>query len=93
LAITFKPDYALAFYNRGMVFYNMGDFNRAILDLDNAIQFNPDYAEAYNSRAIAYFYKKEYKKSREDLSKAEYLGYKVDPIFQADLEKHLTTKK
>jgi tetratricopeptide (TPR) repeat protein len=93
LAIKFKPDYALAFYNRGMVFYNMGDFNRAILDLDNAIQFNPDYAEAYNSRAIAYFYKKEYKKSREDLSKAEYLGYKVDPIFQADLEKHLTTKK
>ena len=35
---------------RGGIFYDMGDYNHAIDDLDRAIQINPGFALAYNGR-------------------------------------------
>ncbi|HLG30957.1 MAG TPA: tetratricopeptide repeat protein [Candidatus Brocadiales bacterium] len=39
----------------------------------------PSDAEAYNNRAVAYYYKGEYDKAREDVHKAQDLGYHVNP--------------
>ena len=53
-AIDLKPDYAKAYYNRGIAYGDKGDFDRAIEDFNKAIDLNPDYAKAYYSRGIAY---------------------------------------
>ena len=53
-AIRLKPDYADAYYNRGLAYYHKGQYDRAIADYDEAIRLKPDYADAYNNRGNAY---------------------------------------
>ena len=49
-AIRFKPDFALAYYNRGTAKDTLGRHTDALADYDEAIRFKPDFAEAYYSR-------------------------------------------
>ena len=51
---------AAAYTGRGIAYYNKGDYDRAIADLDWAINLNPRLAEAHGSRGNAYFYKRNY---------------------------------
>ena len=53
-AIQLKPDYAKAYYNRGLAYDHQGKYSKAIADYNRAIQLKPDYAEAYNNRGLAY---------------------------------------
>ena len=49
-AIRLKPDYALAYYNRGCVYIkNPDQYKQAIEDFNKAIHLKPDYVEAYNN--------------------------------------------
>lgn len=48
-----RDDYAEAYYYRGNVYYNKGQYDRAIQNYDQALRLQPDYAEAINSRANA----------------------------------------
>ena len=49
-AIRLKPDYYLAYYNRGCVYIkNPDQYKQAIEDLNKAIHLKPDYVEAYNN--------------------------------------------
>ncbi len=52
-AIRLKPDYAIAYNNRGAVKYHLGQHSAAIADYDTAIRLKPGYAIAYNNRGIA----------------------------------------
>jgi len=52
-AIRLEPDFAEAFYNRGLARGAKGDFDGAIEDYIDAIRLKPDLAEAYNSRGLA----------------------------------------
>ncbi|MEE8223247.1 MAG: tetratricopeptide repeat protein, partial [Alphaproteobacteria bacterium] len=45
-AIKLKPDYAKAYYNRGVAYMSKGLYDRAIEDYDTAIRLRPDYAKA-----------------------------------------------
>ncbi len=49
-AIYLNPDYAEAYYNRGIVKLGLGDYEAAIVDFDGAIRLNPDDAAAYINR-------------------------------------------
>ena len=49
-----KPDYAEAYYNRGLAYRDRGDFDRAIEDFNEAIELNHDYVDAYYNRGLAY---------------------------------------
>jgi tetratricopeptide (TPR) repeat protein len=49
-----KPDYTHAYNNRGAAYGNLGQYQRAIEDCNEAIRLKPDYAWAYNNRGIAY---------------------------------------
>ncbi|MFN9400790.1 MAG: tetratricopeptide repeat protein, partial [Dolichospermum sp.] len=48
----FNPNLALAYYNRGVVRYELGDKQGTIDDYNQAIKFNPNYADAYNNRGV-----------------------------------------
>ena len=51
--ILSKPNYAEGYFNRGVLFLQLGRFKEAIKDYDRAIQIKPDYADAFNNRGIA----------------------------------------
>ena len=69
-AIELKPDYALAYNNRGIAYNNLGQYDRAIEDYDKAIELNPDYAHAYYNRGYSYDDLKQYDRAIEDYDKA-----------------------
>ena len=52
-AIRLKPDFADAYFSRGLAYSDKGDYDRAITDFDQAIRLKPDAAYAYNGRGIA----------------------------------------
>merc|ERR1719263_104795 len=51
-AIQLKPDYAMAFNNRGKVLAKINRFEDALQSYDKAIQLNPDDAMAFVNRGI-----------------------------------------
>ena len=69
-AIELKPDYYLAYYNRGNVHNNLKEYQKAIADYNQAIELKPDYANAYYNRGNVHFDLKEYQKAIEDYQKA-----------------------
>jgi tetratricopeptide (TPR) repeat protein len=61
------PFDAVAYYNRGMAYYFENQYERAVMDYNQAIKLKPNFAEAYSSRGIIYA-----KKSAFDLAMADY---------------------
>jgi len=55
------------------------DYDKAIEDYTKAIEINQKSAKAYNYRGLAYFIKGNDGEAREDLLKAQDLGYQVNP--------------
>ena len=51
--ILSKPNYAEGYFNRGVLFLQLGRFKEAIKDYDRAIQIKHNYADAFNNRGIA----------------------------------------
>jgi len=51
--IQLRPSDAAAYYKRGQLYAQHGDFARAIKDFDEAIRLNPKDAEALNNRCWA----------------------------------------
>ena len=44
-----------AYNNRGLAYYELGEFDRALEDYSQAIALDPDYAYAYFGRAYTYY--------------------------------------
>ena len=53
-AINLNNQNATAYYNRGVVYDELGKFSQAIADYTKAIAINPKFFEAYNNRGYAY---------------------------------------
>jgi tetratricopeptide (TPR) repeat protein len=49
-AIEIDSTYHLAYNNRALLKFDIGDFQGAFIDVDKAIEFNPNMHEAYNNR-------------------------------------------
>jgi tetratricopeptide (TPR) repeat protein len=62
---TAKP-----FYNRGVVYADKGEYDRAIEDYNRAIELQPKYAEAFYSRGTSYAHKGEYDRAIQDFDQA-----------------------
>jgi tetratricopeptide (TPR) repeat protein len=58
------------FLNRGMAFYNIGDFPAAESDFENALQLNPQYSTAYHSWGMLKYELKEFDSAVEFFNKA-----------------------
>ncbi len=78
---------AWAYYNRGLAYFEKGQYDQAISDYTKALEINPRYARAYYDRGSAYARKGQYDKAWEDVHKAQDLGHKIHPGFLKDLRK------
>ena len=52
-AIHIKPNFAIAYHNRGLARKAKGDLDGAIKDYTEAIRIKPNYADAYINRGLA----------------------------------------
>ncbi|MBW4626958.1 MAG: tetratricopeptide repeat protein [Brasilonema octagenarum HA4186-MV1] len=76
-AIKLDPNYAQAYYSRGVFYFSKKDYDRAIADFNKAIQLDPHYAQAYNNRGIYYANQKDYDRAIADFNQA----IKLDPNY------------
>ena len=56
--------------NRGLVYSNEGNYNRAIKDFDKAIEINPHYVKALINRGMTYSHLGSFDRAIEDFDKA-----------------------
>lgn len=56
-------------------------YDRAISEFDALLENNPHNARAYYERGLVYYNKGEYDKARQDVRKAQGLGYEVPAEF------------
>ena len=54
--IELKPDDTEAHNNRGVAYYNKGDYDRAIADYTKAIELKPKLAVVYSNRGEAWLH-------------------------------------
>src|SRR5258708_20115335 len=60
------PWYAKPYNNRGLVYFERGEYQRAIQDYNCALALNSRLFQAYNNRGLVYFKLKEYHPTIED---------------------------
>ena len=73
-ALTLCPQNAYLLYNRGCLYVQRADYQRAIDDFTAAITLEPSLAEAYYNRGLCYIQQDHQAEGVRDLSKAGELG-------------------
>ncbi len=73
-AIRLKPDYAMAYNNRGITRKAKDDLDGALDDYNEAIRHKPDYAEANYNRALLFWKQKKHAAAIADLKQFLNLG-------------------
>ena len=69
-AIKMQPDDETYYYNRGVAYDNLGQYQPAIKDFNEAIRLQPNDAEAYHGRGFAYDKLGQYQRAIEDYNQA-----------------------
>lgn len=72
-----KPDYSMAYCNRGMRYELQNQYDKAIMDYTKAIEINPNNAVAYGRRGRSYAMQGQYDKALADLIKS----IEIDPNY------------
>jgi tetratricopeptide (TPR) repeat protein len=72
--LRLKPDYAEACFHRGIAYWDVKDYSRAIQDYDEALLLKPDFAEVYNNLGVAYLMLGNRVRACSDVKKACQLG-------------------
>lgn len=65
VAIGINPDYAEAYYNKGLSYSRKGEFHKAVNAYEEAIAIKPEYLSAHLSAGLAYSSLQEFDKSIE----------------------------
>jgi tetratricopeptide (TPR) repeat protein len=83
-----NPGLSEAYYGRASLFLRRGEYEKAAADLSRVIELGRANAAAYYYRALARAQNKQYALARDDLLKAEKLGFPdIDPALKKELEK------
>ncbi len=72
---------AIAYYSRGLAYYDKGDDDRAITEYNEAIRLDPQFAPAYSSRGLAYDHKGDLGRADPDYNEAIRLDPKYAQAF------------
>jgi len=70
MVIEINPKDAEAYYNRGVIYANKGQYDLAISDFTKAIEIDPRHAGAYSDRGVIYANKGQYDEAVDDFTKA-----------------------
>lgn len=73
-AIALNPQYFLAYFQRGNIYYNSGKTTLALKDYSKVIELKPDYALAYTYRADCYDKLGQKELANQDRETAKSLG-------------------
>ncbi len=65
-AIKAEPNSSELYYNRGLSFIHLENYDEALQDLSKAIELNPRFNEAHYSRGLIYEYLHDFDKAKED---------------------------
>ncbi|OIO41231.1 hypothetical protein AUJ10_01155 [Candidatus Pacearchaeota archaeon CG1_02_31_27] len=76
-AIEINPYFTRAYFNRGIIYYNLNNYEKAIDDLTKVLKFESENIRAYYFRGLAYNYLGKYKNAIDDLNKA----IELNPVF------------
>lgn len=68
--VSAHDDYAEAYLLRGNTYFQKGQYDRAIVNYDQAIRVDPDYAKAYFNLGLTYIKKQQYDQAIETLKRA-----------------------
>ena len=85
-AIKLDEGFALAFNNRGAVYYKKMMYQQALLDYNRAIALDPQFATAYGNRGLTYAAQKEYEKAIKDYDRAIELNSKYKDVYRLRAE-------
>jgi tetratricopeptide (TPR) repeat protein len=83
-----EPPAAYYFYEANALF-NLKRNDEAIAAWKRAVALDPEYGVAYNNLAVAYWMTGRLEDAQASLTRADQLGFKVNPSFRADLEKSI----
>jgi len=72
-ALSLDPNLADGYWIRGRYYRNIGEFQKAIIDLTKAIDMNPNNVLAYRYLGSTYFFNRDYVNALVNLKKAEKL--------------------
>lgn len=78
-AIVADPNYAPAYYTRGLIHLRIYDFRAAIEDFNTAIRLNPTFSLAYSARGKTYFEGGQFAEALADFEQA----LSIDPTLTA----------
>lgn len=77
-AVEIDPKYAQALRHRGILRFQLSQFDLAKQDLDKAIKLEPDYSDSFNTRGRVYHALGQYDKAIADFERAIQLNPKYD---------------
>jgi tetratricopeptide (TPR) repeat protein len=87
-AIELNPNYSDAYDYRGISYWDLKQYDKAIADHTKAIEIDPKYADAYNNRGDCYFGTRYFRKAIDDYNKAiELKGNNAPDYYFTDLQK------
>lgn len=69
-SIYTNPKDWMSFYNRATIWYNQGDSNNAIRDINRALELKKDFVNGLYFRSMVFYYQKELRNADSDLSQA-----------------------
>ena len=61
---------AAIYFNRGVTWYEMGNYDRAIQDYNEATKLNPNFEQAFFNRGNAYSEKGQFERAIQDYNRA-----------------------
>jgi tetratricopeptide (TPR) repeat protein len=73
-AISLYSQYAIAYYNRAILYSQRGEWEKALLDYNKAIEINPRDPEFYNNRGNLYTRQQNFEKALADYNQAIHLS-------------------
>lgn len=79
--INLFPDKTVGYYNRGIAYGNLKEYDKAISDFNRAIEINPEDADAYFKRGNVYKNLLDYSKAISDFNKAIEINPKDDNAY------------
>jgi tetratricopeptide (TPR) repeat protein len=88
-ALAINPRLALAHYQRGAIWFDLEDLERAIPEFNCAIELDPQLAIAYASRGLALLRQGKDSQTEQDISRA----LALDPLLKTELEQWIALVK